>query len=84
MRISKTRVLAAGAAAVLASSLGVAAATAGSDETPPSFQEFSASTFRDADGTWIVNGDEPVQSKGGLRQFYDAWSPRPRRCPKRA
>ncbi|WP_067428784.1 M57 family metalloprotease [Nocardioides jensenii] len=79
MRISKTRVLAAGAAAVLASSLGVAAATAGSDETPPSFQEFSASTFRDADGTWIVNGDEPVQSKGGLRQFYDGMVSAPKK-----
>ncbi len=37
----------------------------------PSYQEFRASTFIDADTQYVVNGDEPVANDGKLRQFYD-------------
>lgn len=37
----------------------------------PTWQQFEASTYTDPTGVRIVNGDEPVQSTGELRQFYD-------------
>jgi hypothetical protein len=40
-------------------------------EAPPSFAEFKASTFQDADGQYIVNGDEPIANAKELRQYYD-------------
>jgi hypothetical protein len=63
---SSTRRAALAALAVVAFSATTAAAT-----TVPTFQEFKASTFQDADGVYIVNGDEPVDNSGELRQFYD-------------
>jgi hypothetical protein len=39
--------------------------------TAPTYQEFAASTYTDPTGVKIVNGDEPVDSAGELRQFYD-------------
>ncbi|WP_196780774.1 M57 family metalloprotease [Nocardioides sambongensis] len=38
----------------------------------PTFKEFKASTYRDADGQYIVNGDEPLKSTGQLKKFYEA------------
>ncbi|MFW5474081.1 M57 family metalloprotease [Knoellia sp. CPCC 206450] len=38
----------------------------------PTYGEFKASTFQDLDRKYIVNGDEPVDTDGKLRQFYDA------------
>ncbi len=37
----------------------------------PTFQEFKASTFRDVDGQYIVNGDEPVAGTGALKSYYE-------------
>jgi serine protease len=37
----------------------------------PTWEEFEASTFKDSDGVYIVNGDEPVESVKLLREFYD-------------
>ncbi len=37
----------------------------------PTFQEFKASTFRDVDGQYIVNGDEPVAGAGALKSYYE-------------
>lgn len=39
--------------------------------TAPTYKEFAASTYTDPTGVKIVNGDEPVDSAGELRQFYD-------------
>ena len=36
----------------------------------PTFQEFKASTYRDLDGQFIVNGDEPVANAGALKGYY--------------
>ena len=47
-------------------------------EDVPTFQEFTASTFQDEDGGYVVNGDEPEDSLGDLRQFYDAMVTGPR------
>jgi hypothetical protein len=46
---------------------------AGSIKAPqaPTFAEFEATTYRDADGQYIVNGDEPISSLEGLRAYYD-------------
>lgn len=57
------------AAAIPALSTSATAATA--DGGAPTFQEFEASSFVDADEQYVVNGDEPVSSTGSLRQFYD-------------
>ena len=38
----------------------------------PTFKQFKASTFRDADGQFIVNGDEPVANKRQLKAYYKA------------
>ena len=37
----------------------------------PTFQEFRASTVRDVDRQYIVNGDEPVANTAGLRSYYE-------------
>ncbi|HEU5454128.1 MAG TPA: hypothetical protein VFU85_00430 [Nocardioides sp.] len=36
----------------------------------PTFEEFQASTFRDVDGQYIVNGDEPLAGTDALRSYY--------------
>ena len=74
MSRSLTRTAAAVAGTTLAvTSAFAATATAAptGDGTTPSFQEFVASTFQDADRGYIVNGDEPATTQGALRQFYD-------------
>lgn len=38
---------------------------------PPSYGEFRESTVQDADGQFIVNGDEPVRTEAELRDFYN-------------
>jgi hypothetical protein len=74
MKRSRICQLALAATSVLAA--GLAAAPAGAsnssgDSAAPSFQEFEASTYRDLDTQYVVNGDEPESSTGSLRQFYD-------------
>lgn len=75
MKRASTRIAlaASGVAALTCATLGVAAAAPSgstSGETP-SFQEFLASSYQDVDGQYIVNGDEPEASNGGMRIFYD-------------
>ena len=36
----------------------------------PSFDDFVAATHQMEDGTWIVNGDEPLDSIEELEEFY--------------
>ena len=51
------------AAAGLLPCLGAAPVQARVDGPVPTFKQFKAATFRDADGQFIVNGDEPVANK---------------------
>jgi hypothetical protein len=37
----------------------------------PTFQEFKASTYRDLDGQYIVNGDEPVAGSAALKSYFE-------------
>jgi len=60
------------AAAGLAACLGAAPVQARVDGPVPTFKQFKASTFRDADGQFIVNGDEPVANKRQLKAYYNA------------
>ncbi|WP_217178697.1 M57 family metalloprotease [Streptomyces sp. AC495_CC817] len=73
MRLTRTLALAATAAAVLTVGAVMPAAAASRPDNPdaPSFQEFAASTYRDVDGSYIVNGDEVISNRGELRDFYD-------------
>jgi hypothetical protein len=58
-------------AGVVAVALAGPAIGAADGSGAPSYQEFKASTFRDLDRQYIVNGDEPAANDGQLRQFYD-------------
>ena len=73
MNLTKMRTASLAATAAIAAvgltATSVAFATA---EQTPTFQEFSASTYQDTDGQFIVNGDEPAGNYGDLRQFYDS------------
>lgn len=74
MRLIRTLALAATAVAALSigAVIPAAAATSADDGSDvPTFQEFAASTFRDVDGSYIVNGDEVISNRGDLRAFYD-------------
>ena len=39
---------------------------------PPTWAEFKASTYRDTDGQFIVNGDEPIATVAKLRAYYES------------
>jgi hypothetical protein len=67
-RVGRAVVAATGALVVALAGLTIGAAQ-GSDA--PSYKEFKASSFRDVDSQYIVNGDEPAANAGDLRQFYD-------------
>ncbi len=72
MKLRNSRTLAAAtlaAGALTTSMLPATAATEYGDV--PSYQQFRASTYVDADTQYVVNGDEPVSTDGKLRQFYD-------------
>ena len=71
MRITRTLALAATAAAALAvgTVIPAAGATPIDDSDVPSYQEFAASTYRDLDGAYIVNGDELISGQSDLRSF---------------
>ncbi|MFL6001882.1 MAG: hypothetical protein ACJ72P_03640 [Nocardioides sp.] len=71
MKRSRLGQLALAATGVLALGLATPAIGAGDGSGAPSYQEFKASTFRDVDSQYIVNGDEPAANDGQLRQFYD-------------
>ncbi|GAA1349612.1 M57 family metalloprotease [Falsarthrobacter nasiphocae] len=57
-----------GATLMAISSAATAAPTI--DEGKPSWNEFKASTYKDFDGQYIVNGDIPVSSTSELKAFY--------------
>jgi hypothetical protein len=76
---SKRKVVLAAAATIAAGLTASTSAFADTQQAPPSFQEFAASTFQDTDGQYIVNGDEVESSKGSLRQFYDVMVAEPKR-----
>ena len=70
MQRSRLGAIALGTSALLGAALA-SPALAATDSEIPTFQEFHASTFKDADQQYIVNGDEPVASTGELKDFYD-------------
>ena len=68
-RVVRIALVATGSMA-LAMALAAPAAPAAQGSGAPSFQEFKASTYRDLDGQFIVNGDEPVANTGALKSYY--------------
>ena len=70
MQRSRLGAIALGTSALLGAALA-SPALAATDSDIPSFQEFHASTFKDADQQYIVDGDVPVADTGQLREFYD-------------
>ena len=72
MQRTRLGAIALGATALLGTALASPAlAATETGTTVPTFQEFHASTFKDADNQYIVNGDEPVATTGDLKTFYD-------------
>lgn len=61
------------ASAGIAALVGCAAepSTSSNLDNIPTWEEFVASTHQMEDGTYIVNGDEPIEDLDGLRNFYD-------------
>ena len=57
-------------AAVLAATVATPA-KATTEGDVPSFSEFHASAYQDADKQYIVNGDEPIATTGELKAYYD-------------
>jgi serine protease len=51
-----------------------ACATADLSETPPSFDEFEAATYREPweRGVYIINGDTPIVDRKALREAYES------------
>lgn len=70
MKSMTTRVLSAAAVVGLA---GITGATASNAQDPdaPSYSEFKSSTYQDADGQYIVNGDIPLSGEKALKTFYE-------------
>ena len=85
MRVTRRGQVILAATALAVAGLAVSPATASSSDNgggstsaetprpaPPTWAEFKASTFRDVDGVYIVNGDEPVGNVAKLRAYYEA------------
>ena len=70
MQRSRLGAIALSSAALLGAALA-SPALAATDSEIPTFQEFHASTFKDADQQYIVNGDEPIADAGELKGYYD-------------
>ena len=70
MQRSRLGAIALSSAALLGTALA-SPAVAMTDSEIPTFQEFHASTFKDADQQYIVNGDEPISDTGELKGYYD-------------
>jgi serine protease len=60
------------AATLLAPVVLTACATAYPDDSPPSFDEFEASTYREPweNGVYIINGDTPIVDRKALREAW--------------
>ncbi len=71
MKTPKTRRAAVAVAAAIAAGLAATAASVAATTEAPTFKEFADTTFRDADGQYVLNGDEPALDRGDLRQVYD-------------
>lgn len=71
MQRSRLGAIALSSAALLGAALA-SPALAATDSEIPSFQEFHASTYKDVDQQYVVNGDEPVADTAQLREFYDS------------
>jgi hypothetical protein len=83
MNLTKMRKASLAASAVVAAvALSAASGAFATAEETPTFQEFSASTFQDTDGQFIVNGDEVAGTTGDLRQFYDVMVKTPKHVPE--
>lgn len=70
MQRSRLGTIALGTTALLGAALA-SPALAATDTEIPSYQEFHASTFKDTDNQYIVNGDEPISNAGDLKAYYD-------------
>jgi hypothetical protein len=72
--MNRTRVvrlaLAATGSLAVAMALAAPSVQAAQGAGVPTFQEFKATTYRDLDGQYIVNGDEPVGGNGALKSYY--------------
>ena len=79
MHRTTSRTLSIAVAATFAAGLAATSASAAPvSGDVPTFQEFAATTYQDEGGVYVVNGDEPEGSMGGLRQFYDSMVAGPR------
>ncbi len=57
--------------AAIAAGLAATAAAFATTSEAPTFKEFADTSFRDADGQYVVNGDEVIGNDGDLKKFYN-------------
>lgn len=65
-------------AAVMTAGLAATAAAFATTQEAPTFKEFSDTVFRDTDGQYVLNGDEPALNRGDLRGYYDKMTKEPK------
>ena len=70
MQRSRLGAIALSSAALLGAAFA-SPAQAMTDSEIPTFQEFHASSYKDADQQYIVNGDEPVSTTADLKAYYE-------------
>ena len=70
MQRTRLGAIALGATALLGTAL-VPPAVAATDSEIPTFSQFQATAYQDADRQYIVNGDEPIPTTGELKAYYD-------------
>jgi len=70
MQRTRLGAIALGATALLGAALA-SPAMAATDSEIPTFSQFQATAYQDADNQYIVNGDEPIPNSGELKAYYD-------------
>ena len=70
MQRSRLGAIALGTSALLGAALA-SPALATTDSEIPTFSQYHASAYQDADRQYIVNGDEPISTTGDLKAYYD-------------
>ena len=83
MQRTRLGAIALGATALLGAALA-SPALAATDTEIPSFSEYQATAYQDADNQYIVNGDEPIATTGELKAYYDRMVHGPRRPWRKA
>jgi hypothetical protein len=71
MKRSRLCQVALAASGLVAATLGTMSGAQSADSDVPTFQEYTAQAYQDADNQYIVNGDEAIPNTGELKNYYE-------------